>query len=192
RFEPYRVKIRHASGSPEAAVAAAAHGVLTGIYPSQKATLDADLTAFLQANGLEGDAGLEVGQRAAAALLPLYRAVPNPPLPPYVGDSTRPGVWRPTPSEIGNPPSPPPFSPMAVLYLAFTKPYTLKRPSQFRPEPPPHLRSRRYERDYDEVKEYGARFDSARTREQTEIAYFWNDAVVITWNGALRALPMPG
>src|SRR5262245_25634496 len=36
RFEPYHVKVPGARGLREAAVAAAAHGVLVGFYPSQK------------------------------------------------------------------------------------------------------------------------------------------------------------
>ncbi len=187
RFEPYHASIEDASGMPAAAVAAAAHGVLVGLYPAQRAALDADLLAYLTANGLAGDPGIAVGEQAAAALLTQPRGVPATPLPPDVG-GPEPGMWRPTPSEIGNPPSPPPFSPMATLYLAFTKPFTLNRPSQFRPGPAPPLASERYRRDYDEVKDYGAQFNSARTAEQTDLAYFWTDNVVTQWNRALRAI----
>ncbi|MCC7176992.1 MAG: vanadium-dependent haloperoxidase [Acidobacteria bacterium] len=187
RFEPYRATITDATGSPAAAVAAAAYGVLAGIYPSQQGALEADYLAYLTANGLVGDPGLAAGQQAAAALLAEHRAAPNPPLPPYTG-GTAPGVWRPTPSYIGDPPAPPPYSPMALLYMAFTKPFTLNRTSQFRPEPPPPLTSERYRRDYDEVKAYGARFGSARTAEQTDMAYFWNDNVVTQWNAVLRSI----
>jgi hypothetical protein len=187
RFEPYHVSIDGATGAPAAAVAAAAHGVLAGLYPAQKAALDADYAAYLAANGLTGDPGIAVGAQAAAALLTQHRAIPSTPIPPYVG-GTAAGEWRPTPSEIGNPPAPPPFSPMAMLYLAFTEPFTLNRPSQFRPAPPPPLTSERYRRDYDEVKIYGGRVNSARTAEQTDLAYFWTDNVVTQWNRALRAI----
>src|SRR5688572_12703503 len=138
RFEPYVAAIPGAAGASEAAVAAAAHGVLVGIYTSQKTALDADYASFLAAHGLEGDPGLDVGQAAAAAALPLFRPAPNPPLPPYVGGDG-PGEWRPTPSFIGSPPSPAPFSPHAFTYLVATDPFTLLRPSQFRPPPPPPL-----------------------------------------------------
>lgn len=187
RFRPYRVRITHVAGSPAAAVAAAARGVLVGLYPAQQAALDADYQAFLVANGLVGDPGAAVGEVAAAALLPEHRPVPNPPLPPYVG-GTGVGEWRPTPSDIGVPPSPAPFSPMAFVYLATTTPFTLRRPSQFRPEPPPALTSDRYARDYDEVKAYGARFSAVRTPAQTDVAYFWTDNVVAQWNRTLRAI----
>jgi hypothetical protein len=187
RFAPYLVTIRHASGSPEAAVAAAAHDVLVGLYPAQKTALDADYLTWLEANGLTGDPGAAVGQKAAAALLTQYRPAPNPPLPPYIGAAER-GVWRPTPSEIGAPPSPPSFAPMANLFLAFTRPFTLRHAAQFRPAPPPRLKSERYRRDYDEVRILGARFNSGRTAEQTDLAYFWSDNVVTQWNRALRGI----
>jgi hypothetical protein len=187
RFEPYHAAIPNAFGSPAAAVAAATHDVLVGLYPAQQGALDSDYLGYLQANGMIGDPGLTAGQQAATALLTQYRPAPNPPLPPYVG-GTRLGEWRPTPSYIGTPPAPPPFSPMATLYLAFTTPFTLHQPSQFRPQPPPPLRSTRYARDYDEVKEYGSRFNSARTPAQTDLAYFWTDNVVAQWNRVLRAI----
>jgi hypothetical protein len=41
RFQPYHVKISGAPGSPAAAVAAAAYGVLVGCYPAQAGTLTA-------------------------------------------------------------------------------------------------------------------------------------------------------
>jgi hypothetical protein len=40
RYEPYHVRIPGASGSPEAAVAAAAHDVLVGVFPTQQGALD--------------------------------------------------------------------------------------------------------------------------------------------------------
>lgn len=187
RFRPYHVWIGDASGSEEAAVAAAARDTLVGLYPAQRTAIDADYQSFLTTRGLEGNPGLLVGQQAAAALLTQYRGVPSPPLPPYVGVAKT-GVWRPTPSYIGNPPMPPPFSPMAAVYLAFTRPYTFDRPSRFRPGPPPRLKSELYRRDYDEVKAYGAREGSARTPDQTDLAYFWNDTVVPMWNRTLRSI----
>lgn len=187
RYEPYAVSLPTAAGVPEAAAAAAAHGVLVGIYPAQRAALDADLAAWLAARGLAGDPGLQVGEAAAAATLPLVRPTPNPPLPPYVG-GTGPGEWRPTPSFLGNPPAPPSFAPHAFTYLAATQPFTLLRPSQLRPPPPPPLTSERYRRDFDEVKALGARLGSKRTPEQTDVAYFWTDNTAAQWNRALRGI----
>ena len=77
---------------------------------------------------------------------------------------------------------------MAFLYAGSTTPFTLNRPSQFRPQPPPPLTSERYRRDYDEVKEFGARFGSSRTAAQTDHAYFWSENFVAQLNRTLRAI----
>jgi hypothetical protein len=187
RFEPYYATIPGASGSTTAAVAAAAHGVLVGLYPPQQASLTTLYDDYVNANGLVGDPGLAVGQQAAAALLTQYR--PVIPMPPFNGPpDPEPGEWRPTPSYIGNPPVPPAFAPMAAPYFAFVTPFTMDSPSQFRPHPPPPLTSGRYRREYDEVKALGARFNSDRTPEQTDLAYFWADNFFAQWNRALRAI----
>jgi hypothetical protein len=166
RFEPYAAKLKGA-GSLDAAAGAAAYGVLIGIYPRQQGTLDTKYKEFLASSNLTGNPGLAIGQHAAAVLLKQHR--PSTALADYTGGST-PGAWRPTPSMIGSPAVPAPFSAMAYLYLMETKPYTLERPSQFRPEAPPALTSADYLRDYNEVKTLGGRSSTARTPAQTDLA----------------------
>ena len=183
RFEPYAADLKR-SGSPAAAAAAAAYGVLVGIYPKQQNVFDAKYKEFLASNGLAGNPGLTVGQQAATALLKHHR--PTVVMADYKGGSA-PGNWRPTPSS-GSPPVPAPFSSMAYLYLIETKPYTLERPSQFRPEAPPALTSGAYLRDYNEVKPLGGRAGSTRTPAQTDLAHFWSENFVAQWNRALKAI----
>jgi hypothetical protein len=50
------------------------------------------------------------------------------------------------------------------------------------------LRSRRYARDYNEVKELGSLTSATRTAEQTEIARFWLASPAAIWNGVARQL----
>lgn len=188
RYEPYHVEIKGAKGSRSAAVAAAAHDVLVGMYPSQAASLDATYFNYVADKGLGGDPGLTVGQKVAAGILPLRRATPDPLPPPFVGSNDV-GAWRPTDSFIGNPAGPPPpFSPMFAPWLSGIDPYTLTSPRRFRAEPPPALTSERYRRDYDEVKAMGAFAGSKRTAEQTDIAYFYSDNVFLQWNRVLRSI----
>jgi hypothetical protein len=196
RYKPYHVKVPGASGLPDAAVAAAAHDVLVGLFPSQKTALDTAYTDYINAHGLAGDPGLAVGQAAAAGMLPLQRKPPDPLPPPFTG-GTGPGEWRPTDSLLqGSGPGaglpgppfgpPPPFAPMAASWLGEVKPFTLKRPDQFRDGPPLALRSGRYAREYDEVKALGARLSTARTPEQTDLGYFYADNFFNILFGALR------
>ena len=117
RYEPYHVEIKGARGRRSAAVAAAAHDVLVGMYENQSMNLDALYYSYLADHGLTGDPGILVGQKVAARMLPLRRVNPNPLPPPFVG-GTEIGVWRPTNSFLGSPPAPPPFSPMVTPWLA--------------------------------------------------------------------------
>jgi hypothetical protein len=188
RFEPYHVDLHGAKGgSRSAAVAAAAHDVLVGMYPEQAANLDAIYSDYLTDKGLTGNPGLLVGEKAAAGTLPLRRVAPDPLPPPFTG-GTDTGVWRPTDSLLGNPPAPPPFSPMATAWAAELDPFTLTGPSRFRAEPPPALTSEQYRRDYDEVKALGARENSTRTPAQTDIAHFYSENFPAQWNRALRGI----
>jgi hypothetical protein len=187
RYEPYHFQLKNAKGSRSAATAAAAHGVLVSIYPTQAITLDAAYHNYLAQHGLSGDPGLEVGEQAAANIAPLRRATPTQAAPPFVG-STEIGKWRPTESFIGAPPAPPSFSPMVTPWLAKSEPFTLTSPARFRAGPPPELTSARYWHDFEEVKQMGALNNSARTAAQTDLAYFYNDNFFTQWNRVLRTV----
>jgi hypothetical protein len=187
RYEPYHMEVRGAKGSRSAAVAAAAHDVLVGMYPAQAPSLDATYYNYLANKGLTSDPGLTVGQKVAAGILPLRRPAPEP-LPPLFVGSTEIGVWRPTDSLQGTPPAPAPFSPMVTPWMSASDPFTLTSPKRFRADPPPALTSERYRRDYNEVKALGGLLNSRRTKEQTDLAYFYNDNIFAQWNRALRAI----
>jgi hypothetical protein len=186
RFRPYHVHIQGASGSPDAAVAKAAHDVLVSRFPSLTLSLDLTYHNYLAAHSLaEDDPGVAVGQQAAAGIIALRANDGSFPLnpPPFIG-GTDPGVWRPTPSYLPGPPAP--FSPMLAPWLATVLPFTLTSPSQFRAPTPPSLTSQRYATAYKEVKSLGARFNSARTSEQTDLALFWAANYQVLWNHVLR------
>jgi hypothetical protein len=186
RFKPYHAQIAGASGSPAAAAAKAAHDVLVNRFPAQAAALDTTYHAYLAAHSLsESDAGVAVGQQAAAGIIALRANDGSFPLnpPPFTG-GTGVGVWRPT---ISYQPGPPPSnSPALAPWLATVTPFTLTSPSQFRAIPPPPLASTRYTRAYNEIKGLGARFNSTRTAEQTDLALFWNSNYLVLWNRVLR------
>lgn len=188
RFEPYHAEIEGAPrGRRSAAVAAAAHDVLVGIFPAQATSLDATYYNYLADKGLGGDPGILIGQQVAARILPLRRANPNPLPPPFVG-GTGVGTWRPTPSYLGNPPAPPPFSPMVTPWMGSFDPFTLTSPTRFRAAPPPAVTSDRYTRDYNEVKELGSLTSTSRTAEQTDLAYFYSDNFPVQANRTLRGI----
>src|SRR6267378_458823 len=186
RFRPYHVHIPGASGSPAAAVAKAAHDVLVNRFPLQTASLDATYHAYLAAHVLaETDPGVAVGAQAAAGIIALRAndgSFPTNP-PPFTGGTTL-GEWRPTPSYLPGPP--PALSPALAPWLAAVTPFTLKSPSQFRPVAPPALTRQRYATAFNEIKAFGARVNSSRSLDQTNLALFWNSNFLVLWNAALR------
>src|SRR5207249_1440199 len=167
--------------------AKAAHDVLATILPDQAASLDTTYQEYLAAHGLaKDDPGVSAGQSAAAGVLALGAndgRLPHPPPPPFVG-GTAPGAWRPTPSL--QPPPPPSSAPMAAPWLGAARPFTLKSGDQFRAKEPPPLNSSEYAKDYNEVKALGARANSTRIPEQTQLAYFYAGNNFILWHRALR------
>jgi hypothetical protein len=176
RFEPYEYEnaAMRGVGSPQAAAAAAAYGVLAGLYGSGHPCL---ATVTDPAVTYAGDAGLQAGIEVAAALLPLHRPTFTLPTDPFTG-SDEPGQWRPTPGVVQG----------VGTFLAYTAPFAIEEPAQFRPVSPPRLRSWRYVLDYYEVKAFGSQSNSARTPQQTELAYFWTANFFSQWNQALRAI----
>jgi hypothetical protein len=187
RFKPYQASIPGATGSTAAASATAAHDVLVAIFPDQTAALDTTYHEYFAAHKLStDDPGVNVGQTAAAAVL-ARRAndgrLPNPAPAPFVGGPA-PGQWRPTPSL--QPPPPPSEAPMAMPWLGTVPAFTLQSGDQFRAKPMPPLKSQEYAKDYAEVKAVGARVNSTRTPEQTQLAYFYAGNYFILLNRALR------
>jgi hypothetical protein len=169
-----------AGASAEAAAIAAAHRALVTLFPLQSSALDAARAASLAARSLtEADAGIDVGESAAAAILGA-RSSDGAALAQFAytapGAGT-PGVWV----AIG--------SAQALLPgWANVTPWILRSGSQFRPDGPPALSSGRYARDYREVQALGSLTSATRTAEQTDIARFWLAAPSPIWNGVARQI----
>jgi hypothetical protein len=185
RFESYCGSIQNATGSPIAAAAAAAHGVLIALFPAQATAINDALDASLAKYGVTGDAGIVTGQQAAACMLGRLAADnAKRALPDYFMGGTAPGEWQPTSSTPAGAPLP-----MVAGFITTFTPFTLKDPAQFRAsQGPPHLTSGAYAKAYKEVLELGAKVGSKRTQEQTNLAMFFSDGPPAYWFGALRSL----
>lgn len=182
RYQPYTFYAHGAGASPEAAVAAAAHGVLTAEMPAQKAVLDAAYASSLAGvpDGLAKSNGILVGQAAAATILSVRHNDGSTAVVPYTPGSG-PGVWVPTP---------PAFLPAVLPGWGNVTPFTLNSGEQFRPDPPDYfnLGSEEYARDYNEVKSIGEVNSTIRTPEQSEIARFWYEGSPAGWNRIARVV----
>src|SRR5918911_1211016 len=184
RYTPIHVDFDAPPGaSRRAAAVQAAYAALVKLFPSQKATLDAERDASLASIASDEAAedsqsiarGVEWGQQVADDIL-LWRSTDGfaPAPPPFLGGLGT-GQWRPTP---------PGFLPGAGPQFAHMTTWALNSPSQFRPSGPPALTSDQYAADLNEVKELGSISSSTRTADQTEIAVFWNGNTPVSWNRA--------
>src|SRR6185436_5844206 len=122
--------------------------------------------------------GITVGETVASRILSLRTsdgsaAAITAPYTPGTGA----GVWNPTP---------PVFLRALDPGWGSVRPFLMEDESQFRPGPPPALTSRRYTRDFDEIKEIGSSTSSTRTQEQTDLARFWVATAPQNWNPAAR------
>jgi hypothetical protein len=171
--------------SSVAAAAAAAYVILSRLYPSLQAQIDAEYANAL-AKAPSGQAradGIAVGKAAANGLL-ARRGFPSDGWNanvPYTFQPAGPGVYQKTP---GPPPTFAYAGPVTPWQAKF-KPFAILKPAQFRAAPPPALSSKRWARDFNEVKEFGALNGSVRTPQQTEIGLFYgliNAAVQIGRN----------
>ncbi|KRD42803.1 hypothetical protein ASE38_00420 [Cellulomonas sp. Root930] len=196
KYLPSRGSARHAS--PEAAVAAAARGVLVPVVGTVLDPIGADcaaagVSAAEQAyserisaipDGRAKSAGIAVGEAAAASVL-AARADDGSVttlLDPTFPQGTVPGAWRFTPG----------FDVAALATWGEVDTFLVGRvlsdPQSYPPYP---LTSRRYAADVNEVQRLGGdgvTTPSARTPEQTEIARFWVESSPLQWNRIARSL----
>jgi hypothetical protein len=166
--------------SAEAAAIEAGYRILLAEVPSQQAALDLVYGQLLTLvpDSAARQNGLRVGAEVARRLLAIRANDGRDTVIPFEPGSG-PGVWVPTP---------PGFLAVSTAFLARVTPFTMDRPSQFRPAGPPPLDSGQWARDYHEVKALGAHTGSTRTAEQTATAWFWEPLAGTVWPASIRRL----
>jgi hypothetical protein len=91
---------------------------------------------------------------------------------------TLPGEWRPEPAGSVNDPG---------AWLKDVEPFVVRDLSRFAGRPPHDMTSRRYARDFNEVKDIGSLTSTTRTGDQTSAAKFWGTSnATLTWSRLLR------
>ena len=176
-YKPYLgTVVAPVGASADAAAVAAAYRVLKSYFPLAAANLDAAYAASLAAipNGSAKSGGIATGQAAAAQMIALRLNDGSSPAQFYAPESTDPGVWQPTPScpAAGGvafqwqnmTPFGVPSAPGSQAWIA-----------QFAPGPPPALTSRRYAKDYDELKRVGSVTSdlTERPQDRADVARFY-------------------
>ena len=162
----------------DAAVAAAAHEVLNatfGIFFGPNTPFDAVYSAELGAIsvGSAKNNGIAIGREEAAEML-ASRAdedvigALNAPYTP----GTKPGDWQLTP---------PTYFVSAAGWSAL-KTFGVHDSSEFRAPPPYALQSLAYAMDVNEIQAFGKANSTARSADQTAIAFFWYENSSYAWN----------
>ncbi len=164
--------------SVEAAVAAASYQSLLKILPKQKVTIEAVYIKALKniPEGIGKEAGIAIGRNAAEAVFSARMKDRIDQIDSYRPHTTA-GAYVPTVIP-------------AVPNWPKRQPWILDSASQFRPGPPPALNSERWVKDFNEVKEIGARKSEIRTKEQTEVAKFWEATLPPIYHGVIHSVAM--
>ncbi len=176
--KPYLIRLARPekNASQNAAADAAAHEVLVALYPSFKASLDAELLQSLAQvpDGDDKTIGIRIGQTVADKILALRSTDGSTSAPiPYVFGNA-PGDYQSTPPNF---PSQPQFT-----HWSRVTPFALKQANQFRPGPPPTLTSDTYSDAFNQVKSLGILNSTAATPDQILIGQFWNGTIQNYWN----------
>jgi hypothetical protein len=174
RYETYASDLSSARANPEAAAAAAAHRVLSGLFPALQSSWDAALAESLTTvpDGRTQAGSVQFGAAVGQVILDVRMddrwdgADPFNPTP-------SPGVWR---------PAPPAFAPMSEPQFQNLRPFTIEGRAQFGVPPPPALETVDYRRAFDEVKSIGQDTSATRTADQTDIAHFWFEPPYDSWS----------
>jgi hypothetical protein len=179
-YRPYLGTVTAAPGaSPEAAAAAAAHGVLTFYFPGRAAVLDAALASSL--SSLPDDTatadGMAAGRMAAAAML-AARANDGSAVPQFhLPGPPSPGLWQLTPTC--------PAAGGILLHWRGVTPFGVPAVEQFRLGPPPALTDGKYAKSYDEVTAVGAMDSASRPQDRTDVAFVFGLGLSPTaWSNA--------
>jgi hypothetical protein len=163
RYQPYLEQLRAPEPtSADAAAAGAAATALARLHPEAAASFNAALAEYLAHLEATPEAlgnGVRLGEAVALKILEA-RAHDGATAVDSYRPKTKPGQYVPT-------------AVMVCSTWPTMRPFALASPSQFRPGPPPSLKSREWAADYNEIKEFGSKTSTRRSAQQTEAARFW-------------------
>jgi hypothetical protein len=171
-YEPYLVRVPARSWySKDAAAATAAYRVLSDIVPAQQSTLATRYAASLAAipDGAAKRGGVAVGEAAGWAMI--AARTEDGRFGPYrfpVGAA--PGSWRPVLPPFPNDPN---------AWVKDVEPFLGKDPERYRSHGPYDLGSRKYAREFEEVKLLGSLTSTDRSADQTDASRFWAEGPMI-------------
>ena len=177
RYRPYLLQLpADPATSKEAAAAAAAAAVLATIDDRTAANVKGVLSTYLGSipDGVAKWDGVKLGEAVAAKIV-AARATDGSDAPDAYRPRTTPGVYVPTTITISS-------------MWPNMRPFVIRSPSQFRPDPPVSLESKEWATDFNELKDYGGQVSAHRTAGQTETARFWLVGPPVAYHPFVRQL----
>jgi hypothetical protein len=176
----YAVDLKAPPGtSIDAAVAAAAHGVLVRLAPAQRPMLENALNTALGkiADGQGKTDGTRIGSQVADKIV-LLRSTDQSDSKVTFTPKPGSGLYQLTPPDFG----------LGILpQWGSVTPFVLRSRSGLEFKGPPAITSAEFARDFDEIKSVGARNSTTRTADQTAAAIFWVVQTGVPWFAAARA-----
>jgi PAP2 superfamily len=162
KYRPFKVQLEPSPDTSQvAAAASAAANVLMQIVPNSNVKQQlADYLTKVPDDPAK-DRGIQLGEEIATRLVKM-RADDGSTARNAYRPITEPGRYVPTAFTVG-------------WWGAEenAKPFVLDNAAQFRPGPPPDLKSEAWARDYNETKEIGEKYSTKRTPQQTETGTLW-------------------
>jgi hypothetical protein len=177
RYRPYLLQLpADPATSKEAAAAAAAAAVLATIDDRTAANVKGVLSTYLDSipDGVAKWDDVKLGEAVAAKIV-AARATDGSDAPDAYRPRTTPGVYVPTTITISS-------------MWPNMRPFVIRSPSQFRPDPPVSLESKEWATDFNELKDYGGQVSAHRTAGQTETARFWLVGPPVAYHPFVRQL----
>jgi PAP2 superfamily len=179
-LEPFATTVKAPpEASADAAVAQAARDVLVARVPGQAATVQVAFDTYMAAipAGPAKNGGQAVGAAAAAGMLAWRTGDRFDDTVPYVQPPVGPGVFEPIAA-----------TPVVDVKLGNVRPFTYESQSEYRPDEPYELTSKRYAQDVNELLTVGRADSTTRTAEQTDTVRFFTDQTFVQYSRGLRTL----
>jgi len=170
--------------SVDAAIATAAHRVLTGLVPALSVVVRDRLDALYEAalgqivDGGSKTQGIAIGAATAQGIL-ADRIGDGRYGPGSFTAGTEPGAWRPSaPAFISDP----------FAWVAGVRPFVLESSAQYQTEGPVDMKSLQYATEFAEVQSLGSSSSTTRTTAQTALALFYTESAVTLFNRTFRLI----
>jgi hypothetical protein len=162
RYQPFGAAVPAPApgASMDAAVGAAAYGVLRGLFPGRRAHYQGAYETFVGklAPGPARERGIALGAEVAAATLALRARDGRDTAVPIYKPGTAVGQYQ--------------GAKAVLMFGPSMRPFALSRVEQFRPGPPPPMSSAAYAADFNETKALGGSSSRVRTAAQSQVALF--------------------